>query len=106
MVCFSSFRTSCPGVVFGAAICFLLVPPNFTYAQEYSQPAAARTVPTFGALPHGSLPKDSKFKIWCGTRDRYLLELDGALEAYDAGVKYAAIAVASSWPMQCSADGQ
>lgn len=106
MVCFSSFRASRPGVVFSAAIYFLVVSPNFTYAQENSQPAAARTVPTFSALPHGSLPKDRKFKIWCGTRDRYLLELDGALEAYDAGVKYAAIAVSSSWPMQCSEDGQ
>lgn len=32
--------------------------------------------------------------------------MDGQLEAYDAGVKYATIAVSSDWPWQCSNDGE
>ncbi len=44
--------------------------------------------------------------MWCGRKDRFLLDVNGQLEAYDAGVKSATIAVSSSWPVQCSADGQ
>src|SRR5204863_9775590 len=46
------------------------------------------------------------FKMWCGRKDRFLLDVNGQLEAHDGGVRAATIAVSSDWPMQCSDDGQ
>jgi hypothetical protein len=80
--------------------------PSVPGAQERSAQPSGRYVPTFETLPHASLPPRSTFKIWCGRNDRFLLGVNGALEAYDAGIKSAAIAVSSSWPAQCSEDGQ
>lgn len=60
---------------------------------------------TFEALPHSSLPQGT-FKTWCGRKDRFLVGVNGQLEAYDAGVKSATMAVSSAWPVQCSDDGQ
>ena len=57
------------------------------------------------SLPHIALPR-GEFKAWCGRSDRFLLSVNGQLEAYDAGVRYATIAVSSSWPVQCSLDGK
>jgi hypothetical protein len=62
-------------------------------------------VPTLDSLPHAALPR-GVFKGWCGQKDRYLLDVDGQIEAYDAGVKYATIAVSSDWLWQCSNDGE
>jgi hypothetical protein len=74
-------------------------------AVEIASTARARTVPTLESLPHVALPR-GVFKGWCGQKDRYLLDVDGQIEAYDAGVKYAVIAVSSDWPWQCSNDGE
>jgi len=60
---------------------------------------------TLEALPHVPLPQGS-FKTWCGRKDRFLLDVNGQLEAYAAGVTSATIAVSSEWPMRCSNDGQ
>jgi hypothetical protein len=89
-------------------VAMLLVSPgtsSLALAQENDPPAKARTVPTLESLPHAALPR-GMFKGWCGQKDRYLLDVDGQLEAYDAGVKYATIAVSSDWPWQCSNDGE
>jgi hypothetical protein len=72
---------------------------------ESNPSVKSRTVPTLESLPHVPLPR-GVFKGWCGQRDRYLLDVDGQIEAYDAGVKYATIAVSSDWPWQCSNDGE
>jgi hypothetical protein len=72
---------------------------------EGNPPAKGKPVPTLESLPHVALPK-GVFKGWCGQKDRYLLDVDGQIEAYDAGVKYATIAVSSDWPWQCSNDGE
>jgi hypothetical protein len=72
---------------------------------ESNPPTKSRTVPTLESLPHIALPR-GVFKGWCGQKDRYLLDVDGQIEAYDAGVKYATIAVSSDWPWQCSNDGE
>jgi hypothetical protein len=48
--------------------------------------------------------------MWCGRKGRFLVDVNGHVEAhveaYDAGVKAATIAVSSEWPMQCSDDGK
>jgi hypothetical protein len=72
---------------------------------ESNSQAKAKTVPTLESLPHAALPR-GVFKGWCGQKDRYLLDVDGQIEAYDAGAKYATIAVSSDWPWQCSNDGE
>lgn len=107
MICYSSFRAPCPGsAAVSVTLFFLLLFLNSARAQENSPASAARIVPTFDALPQVSLPQGGSFKIWCGNMDGFLLDVNGALEAYDAGVKPAAIAVSSTWPAQCSGDGQ
>lgn len=72
---------------------------------ETVSPVKARTAPTLESLPHTPLPRGI-FKGWCGQNDRYLLNVGGQIEAYDAGAKYATIAVSSGWPWQCSNDGE
>lgn len=72
---------------------------------ETVSPVKARTAPTLESLPHTPLPR-GVFKGWCGQNDRYLLNVGGQIEAYDAGAKYATIAVSSDWPWQCSDDGE
>lgn len=72
---------------------------------ESNPSAKSGTVPTLESLPHAALPR-GVFKGWCGQKDRYLLDVDGQIEAYDAGVKYATIAVSSDWPWQCSNGGE
>jgi hypothetical protein len=79
-------------------------PASLAQAQE-SIPPKSSPVPTLESLPHAPLPK-GVFKGWCGQKDRYLLDVDGQLEAYDAGTRYATIAVSSEWPWQCSDDGE
>jgi hypothetical protein len=107
MICYSPFRAPCPGfAAVSVTLFFLLLFLNSAHAQENSPASAARIVPTFDALPHVSLPQGGRFKIWCGNNDRLLLDVNGALEAHDAGVKSAAIAVSSIRPAQCSEDGQ
>ena len=86
----------------------LFVSPSLTtpaQARDSSPHAKARPVPTLESLPHAALPR-GRFKGWCGQKDRYLLDVDGQIEAYDAGVKYATIAVSSEWPWQCSNNGE
>jgi hypothetical protein len=83
---------------------FVLPGPESLQAQE-RLPAKTRTVPTLESLPHAALPR-GVFKGWCGQKDRYLLDVDGQIEAHDAGVKYATIAVSSDWPWQCSDNGE
>jgi len=78
---------------------------SLAQAQESNAPAKSRTVSTVESLPHAALPR-GVFKGWCGQKDRYLVDVDGQIEAYDAGVKYATIAVSSDWPWQCSNDGE
>lgn len=86
---------------------FLISMGLASHAQVHqgNPPARTRTVPTLESLPHEPLPR-GKFKGWCGQKDRYLLAVNGQFEAYDAGVKYATIAVSSDWPWQCSSDGE
>jgi hypothetical protein len=72
---------------------------------EGNPPAKGKPVPTLESLPHAPLPR-GVFKGWCGQKDRYLPDVDSQIEAYDAGVKYATIAVSSDWPWQCSNDGE
>lgn len=79
--------------------------PTSSYAQQISQPAKTRAIPTLEALPHVSLSKGA-FAGWCGQKDRYLLKVDGQFEAFDAGVKIATIAVWSEWKWQCRNDGE
>jgi hypothetical protein len=74
-------------------------------AEESKPSVPASAVPTIEALPHIALPRGT-FKTWCGRNDRFLLAVDGQLEAYDAERKAATIAVSSSWPVQCSLDGR
>jgi hypothetical protein len=78
-----------------------------SHAQDHQgiPPARTRTAPMLESLPHDPLPRGD-FKGWCGQKDRYLLAANGQFEAYDAGVKYATIAVSSDWPWQCSSDGE
>jgi hypothetical protein len=91
--------------VLGMAVLILLCCPIALSAQAGTPSDRAGAVPTLEALPHIALPRGA-FKAWCGRNDRYLMDVDGRLEAYDAGVKSATIAVSSSWPVQCSLDGR
>jgi len=83
----------------------LLLVSHFCHAQVTNSLVQGKFVPTLEALPHIVLPH-STFKGWCGQKDRFLLNVNGQLEAYDASVKSSTIAVSSSWPFQCSVDGQ
>ncbi len=78
---------------------------NALHAQESGVRSPGKPVPTLESLPDAALPR-GVFKGWCGQKDRYLLNVDGQIEAYDAGAKYATIAVSSDWPWQCSNDGE
>jgi hypothetical protein len=51
-------------------------------------------------LPAGS------FKMWCGLKDRFFVDVNGQLEAYDGSARATTVAVSSDWTMQCSDDGQ
>src|SRR3954468_18335109 len=98
----------CLSIVTLFAECLILVgvlllaphPAGFAYAEENNPSARARSVPTLESLSHAALPR-GVFKGWCGQKDRYLLNIHGQIEAYDAGTKYATIAVSSDWPWQC-----
>ncbi|WP_407166241.1 hypothetical protein [Bradyrhizobium sp. ORS 111] len=62
-------------------------------------------VPTFESLPHTALAK-ARFDGWCGQNDRYLLDENGQLNAYEAGTKVAAVAVSPGNRWQCRSDGR
>lgn len=64
-------------------------------AQESRQAPPSTLVPTFESLPHTALLK-ALFHGWCGQHDRYLLDENGALNAYGAGTKVAAAAVSEA----------
>ena len=96
---------SIKGFSIGVAILLSLHFPRASTAQDGKPPSQAVAVPTLESLPHIALPR-GEFKAWCGRSDRFLLAVDGQLEAYDAEKKAATIAVSSSWPVQCSPDGQ
>src|SRR5882724_3523394 len=87
------------------ALLSLLSWSNALLAQEGGVRSPGKPVPTLESLPHAALPR-GVFKGWCGQKDRYLLNVDGQIEAYDAGTKYATIAVSADWPWQCSNDGE
>ena len=91
------------GFSFSMAILLSLTCPSA--AQDGKPLSQAVAVPTLESLPHVALPSGA-FKTWCGRSDRFLLDANGQLEAYDAGVKSATIAVSSSWPVRCSQDGK
>lgn len=86
----------------------LFVPPALAdpaNAQESRQSPPPTLVPTFESLPHTALPT-ARFRGWCGRNDRYLLDENGVLNAYEAGTKLAAIAVSPGNPWQCRSDGR
>lgn len=86
----------------------LFMPPALAdpaNAQESGQSPPPTLVPTFEALPHTALPT-ARFQGWCGQNDRYLLDENGALNAYEAGTKVAAIAVSPGNSWQCRSDGR
>ena len=62
-------------------------------------------VPTFDSLPHTALPT-AHFHSWCGQHDRYLLDENGTLNAYEAGTKVAEANVSPGSSVQCRSDGQ
>jgi hypothetical protein len=74
-------------------------------AQESRQSPPPTLVPTFESLPHTALPT-ARFESWCGQHDRYLLDENGTLNAYEAGTKVAEVAVSSGSSLQCRSDGQ
>lgn len=86
----------------------LLAPPAFTgpaNAQESRQPSHPAHAPTFESLPHTTFSR-ALFNGWCGQHDRYLLDENGAVNAYEAGTKIAAVAISPGNPYQCSSDGR
>ncbi|MGY3533749.1 hypothetical protein [Bradyrhizobium sp. USDA 4452] len=86
----------------------LFVPPASAgpaIAQESGQSPRPTPVPTFESLPHTALPT-ARFYGWCGQHDRYLLDENGAVNAYEAGNKIAAVAISPGNPYQCSSDGR
>lgn len=74
-------------------------------AQESRQSPPPTPVPTFESLPHTGLAT-ARFHGWCGQNDRYLLDENGALNAYEAGTKVAAVAVSPGNSWQCRSDGR
>ena len=74
-------------------------------AQESRQSPPLTVVPTFESLPHTALPT-AHFHSWCGQHDRYLLDENGTLNAYEAGTKVAEAAVSPSSFLQCRNDGR
>lgn len=74
-------------------------------AQESRQSQPRALVPTFESLPHTPFSK-AVFNGWCGQHDRYLLDENGAVNAYEAGTKIAAVAISPGNPYQCSSDGR
>lgn len=100
---FSAMAFSC--VAWIAVLLSPLCWSSALLAQESAVRSAEKSVPTLESLPHDALPR-GVFKGWCGQKDRYLLDVDGQIEAYDAGTKYATIAVSSDWPWHCSNDGE
>ncbi|WP_036047447.1 hypothetical protein [Bradyrhizobium sp. Tv2a-2] len=84
----------------------LLILPSPGNAQGAGAKPLAQSdaAPTLESLSHTALPH-SLFKAWCGEKGRFLLDVNGQLEAYDDGVKSATIAVSSSAPVQCGLDG-
>jgi hypothetical protein len=100
----SRFNCRSRSFAFSLAIPLLACSPGASSAEDGKPSVQASAVPAIEALPHVALPRGT-FKAWCGRNDRFLLEVDGQLEAYDAGTKYATIAVSSSWPAQCGLDG-
>ncbi|MES5482268.1 hypothetical protein QMZ05_05875 [Bradyrhizobium sp. INPA03-11B] len=86
----------------------LFVPPasaDPANAQESRQSPPPTPVPTFESLPHTALPK-VRFHGWCGRNDRYLLDENGQLNAYEAGTKVAGVAISPDRSWQCSRDGR
>jgi hypothetical protein len=57
------------------------------------------------SLPHTALPT-ARFNSWCGQNDRYLLDENGQLNAYEAGTKVAEVAVSPGHSWQCRSDGR
>lgn len=98
-------RDRCYQLTCGLTLSFLILCADFSLAQESKPVAQASSVPIVEGLPHIALPRGS-LKAWCGRKDRYLLSVDGQLEAYDASVKAATLAVSSRWPIQCDPDGK
>jgi hypothetical protein len=82
-----------------------LVSADPAQAQEGRQPPPPTLVPTFESLPHTALPT-ARFESWCGQHDRYLLDENGTLNAYEAGTKVAEVAVSPGSSLQCRSDGQ
>ena len=86
----------------------LIVPPasaDPAKVQESRQSPPPTLVPTFESLPHIALTT-ARFHGWCGQNDRYLLDENGTLNAYEAGTKVAAVAVSPSNTWQCRSDGR
>ncbi len=82
-----------------------LVSADPAQAQEGRQPLPSTLVPTFESLPHTALPT-AHFHSWCGQHDRYLLDENGTLNAYEAGTKVAEAAVSPGSFLQCRNDGR
>ncbi|WFU53872.1 hypothetical protein QA639_30025 [Bradyrhizobium pachyrhizi] len=92
-------------VVLLASLCAVLVLPDRANAQESRPSAQPKSIPTLESLPHTALPA-GRFNSWCGESDRYLLDTNGQLSAYDADGKVTPIAVSPGRGLQCRNDGR
>ncbi|WP_375788291.1 hypothetical protein ACE10Z_13165 [Bradyrhizobium sp. Pha-3] len=100
-----SFSQTLRAAYFVACVA-MFAPPAFSdpvNAQESRQ--SPTPVPTFESLPHTTFSR-ALFNGWCGQQDRYLLDENGAVNAYEAGAKIAALAISPGNPYQCSSDGR
>jgi hypothetical protein len=103
----SSFPQALRAAYFIACVTFFapMASADPAQAQESRQSPPPTLVPTFESLPHTALPT-ARFESWCGQHDRYLLDENGTLNAYEAGTKVAEVAVSSGSSLQCRSDGQ
>lgn len=103
----SSFSQALRAAYFVACVTLFapLVSADPAQAQESRQPPPPTLVPTFESLPHTALPT-AHFHSWCGQHDRYLLDENGTLNAYEAGIKVAEANVSPGSFLQCRNDGR
>jgi hypothetical protein len=102
----SSFSQAPRAACFVACVTLFVTPVSADPAQaQQSRQSPSTLVPTFESLPHTTLPT-AHFEVWCGQHDRYLLNENGTLNAYEAGTKVAEVAVSPGSSVQCRSDGR